>query len=40
MGEWMEEHPHTGKGSGEGGMGWDGEVCGGVTGKGNIICNE
>jgi hypothetical protein len=34
VGEWVKEHPHRGKREGQrGGMG----VCGGVTGKGDII---
>lgn len=35
MGEWVEEHTHRGKW--EGGEGNEMGVCGGVTGKGDII---
>lgn len=35
--QWWRGHPHRGKGKGErADMGW--EVCGGLTGKGNVIC--
>ena len=38
VGEWVQEHPHRGKGEREKGR-WDGGVMGGETEKGDIIGN-